>query len=225
MSVQRALKSLTKIPYFANIPTADLEEIAQTAVKKTYESDEVVFWEGDPSAGLYVIEIGWFKIIKISPNGREQVIKFMGPGEAFNALSLFANIPNPATAMALESATAWLIPQDIMLSLLDTYPKLARGVILILAGRVQHLVGLVEDLSLRSVESRLARLLLEQASDETVHRQQWATQTEIAARIGTVTDVLSRALRKLTEEGLISVTRHQIKILDPAELEIRANNE
>ncbi|MEK6222807.1 MAG: Crp/Fnr family transcriptional regulator [Chloroflexota bacterium] len=225
MSVPRALKSLKKIPYFSNIPSADLEDIAGTAVKKTYAADDVVFWEGDPSTGLYVIEDGWFKIIKISPNGREQVIKFVGPEEAFNALSLFANIPNPATAMALESATVWLIPNEIMLGLLDTYPKLARGVIQILAGRVQYLVGMVEDLSLRSVESRLARLLLEQASDETVQRQQWATQTEIAARIGTVTDVLSRALRKLTEESLISVTRHQIKILDPVELKVRADNE
>ena len=222
MPASKVLKILSGISYFSEIPEANLETIAQTAIQKSYDPDQAIFVEGDRSAGLYIVEKGWFKIIKVSPNGREQVINIIGPGEAFNALSLFADVPNQATAIALESSTAWHIPQEVMLQMLDTYPKLAQAIIKILSGRVQHLVSLVEDLSLRSVESRLARLLLEQASDETVHREQWATQTELAARLGTVTEVLSRTLRKLTEEGLIQVSRHQIQILNPEELEIRA---
>ena len=223
MPASKVLKILSGISYFSEIPESNLETIAQTAIQKSYDPDQAIFIEGDRSAGLYIVEKGWFKIIKVSPNGREQVINIIGPGEAFNALSLFADVPNQATAIALESSTAWHIPQEVMLQMLDTYPKLAQAIIKILSGRVQHLVSLVEDLSLRSVESRLARLLLEQASDETVHREQWATQTELAARLGTVTEVLSRTLRKLTEEGLIQVSRHQIQILNPEELEIRAN--
>jgi CRP/FNR family transcriptional regulator len=73
---------------------------------------------------------------------------------------------------------------------------------------------MVEDLSLRSVEARLARLLLEQAQGESVRRRRWATQAEMASRLGTVPDVVNRALRKLAEEGLIHVERHQIQILD-----------
>jgi len=225
MSDNRAFKTLSKVPYFSEIAESDLMVIAKAAVQKNFDPEQAVFLEGDPSPGLYVVEKGWFKIVKISPNGREQVINFIGPGEAFNALSLFADIPNPASAIALESSTAWLVRQEIMLQMLDAYPKLAKAVIRILAGRVQHLVSLVEDLSLRSVEARLARLLLEQANGETVHRQQWATQSELAARLGTVTDVLSRALRKLAEEGIIQVSRHQIQILDLAELEARAKYE
>ena len=82
------------------------------------------------------------------------------------------------------------------------------------AGRVVHLVRLVEDLSLRSVEARLARLLLEQAEGETIPRQRWATQAEMAARLGTVPDVVNRTLRKLAETGIIKVERHQIQIMD-----------
>ncbi|MDH3942636.1 MAG: Crp/Fnr family transcriptional regulator [Anaerolineae bacterium] len=224
MSASEALNILSNVPYFSEIAEEDLENIAKQALPKEYGPDQVVFQEGDRSAGLFVVESGWFKVIKISPGGREQVINFIGPGEAFNALSLFADIPNPATAIALESAKLWLIRHEVMLQMIDAYPNLAQAVIKTLAGRVLHLVALVEDLSLRSVESRLARLLLEQAADETVHRQKWATQTELAARLGTVTDVLSRALRKLSDDGLISVSRHQIQVLKPAELEARANS-
>jgi len=72
----------------------------------------------------------------------------------------------------------------------------------------------VENLSLRSVESRLAVFLLGQAKTDTIHRRKWATQAEMAAHLGTVPDVLNRALRKLAEEGLIEVARHQIHILN-----------
>jgi len=91
-----------------------------------------------------------------------------------------------------------------------------------LAVRLQHLVSLVEDLSLRTVEERLSRLLLEHSEQGTLQRRRWATQTEMAARLGTVPDVLSRALRKLADEGLIRVARHQIEILDLKGLEERA---
>jgi len=79
----------------------------------------------------------------------------------------------------------------------------------------------VEDLSLRTVEARLARFLLEQATGGVLRRQRWATQAEMAARLGTVPDELNRALRSLAEEGLIQVKRHQIQILDRQGLEAK----
>ena len=81
---------------------------------------------------------------------------------------------------------------------------------------------MVEDLSLRSVEARLARLILEQAEGEAVQRQRWATQAEMAARLGTVPDVVNRTLRKLAAAGLIHVERQQIRILDGEGLRVVA---
>jgi CRP/FNR family cyclic AMP-dependent transcriptional regulator len=106
--------------------------------------------------------------------------------------------------------------------LIDEYPALCRVVIQNLAQRVLHLMGLVEDLSLRSVEARLSRLLLEQATGDVMNRQRWSTQAEMAARLGTVPDVLNRALRGLVEEDLIRLERHQIQILDRQGLEAKA---
>jgi CRP/FNR family cyclic AMP-dependent transcriptional regulator len=92
-----------------------------------------------------------------------------------------------------------------------------------LAGRVLHLISLVDDLSLRTVEARLARLLVEQAVGDKVYRKKWATQAEMAARLGTVPDVLSRSLRNLAEQGVIQVERSLIQILDMEALEQKAN--
>jgi CRP/FNR family transcriptional regulator len=105
-----------------------------------------------------------------------------------------------------------------MHGLLDEYPALARRVIHDLADRVLHLVSLVEDLSLRSVESRLAHLLIEESQNGLIQRKRWATQSEMARRLGTVPDVLNRLLRKMVENGILQVERQQIKILDMEQL-------
>lgn len=205
---------LKRVSYFSHLDSTSLKSVRQAAIPRTFDPDQVVFIEGEPCSGLYIIEYGWLKVIKISLDGREQVLNTLGPGEIFNAFSVFTGALNQATVTALEESQLWMVPRDSMLRLLDDSPKLSRVVIEDLAGRIQHLISLVEDLSLRTVEARLARLLLEQADGDIVERKPWATQAEIAARLGTVSDVLSRVLRKLVAEGRISLSRNQIQILD-----------
>jgi CRP-like cAMP-binding protein len=114
--------------------------------------------EGDPCAGLYVVQEGWLKSVKVSPAGREQVVRFIGPGETFNEVGLLADTPNQVTVIALEAATVWLIRRDVLVRLLEADRRLARAITQNLANRVLHLMSLIEDLSLRTVESRLARV-------------------------------------------------------------------
>lgn len=215
----KALKILSAVPYFSGLDSDTLTAVARTAIRRKFAPGQVVLIEGQPAAGLFVVESGWLKANKISTEGREQVLQTLGSGDSFNAVSVFTGAPNPATVEALEKAVVWLVPRQEMLDLLDKNPTLARVIIQELAGQVTHLIELVEDLSLRSVESRLARLLLEHARDATLLRHRWATQAEMAARLGTVPDVLNRALRKLAAEGHIQVARHQIQIIDRQGLE------
>ena len=217
-----AAKTLTAVPYFAELDPATLETIAQAAIRRDYQAGQVVFWAGEPCAGLHVVQDGWFKVIKLSADGREQVLRIVGAGETFAEISVFADKPNPATVIALEPSTVLVVRRDAMLQLLDRRPGIARHILQNMAERVLHLVTLVEDLSLRTVEARLARLLLERATEGTLHRYRWATQTEMAARLGTVLVVLNRALHNLTAKGLIEVQRHQIKIIDREGLEAQA---
>ncbi len=220
--VSRALEVLSAAPYFQELDLAVADMVAQAAVKRDYDTGQFVLFEGEPSAGLFIVERGWVKAIKISPDGREQVLNIVGPGEAFNMLSVFTGAANPASVVALEPATLWVIYQEAMQRLLDSQPQLVRRVIQVMAGRILHLIDLVEDLSLRSVEARLARLLVEEADNGIVQRRRWATQAEIAARLGTVPDVLNRVFRKLVEEELIQLDRQQISILDLEGLEAKA---
>ena len=218
----QAVNLFSSIPYFQDLDPVVVRQIVQAAVQRDYDTGQFVLFEGEPSSGLFIVERGWVKAIKISPDGREQVLNIVGSGEAFNMISVFTGAVNPASVVALEPTTLWVIFQDAMQGLLDTQPQLARRIIQVLAGRILHLVDLVEDLSLRSVEARLARLLVDESENGIVERKRWATQTEIAARLGTVPDVLNRAFRKLVEEELIHLERHQISILNLEGLESKA---
>ena len=222
---REAIQALSAISYFANLDAATLESIAQTMQRQNYQAGQIIFLGGEACTGLYIIETGWVKAVKFSANGREQVLHFLGPGEALNMVGVLSGSVNPATAIALEATTAWIVRQEQILGLSEDYPELARMIIQDLAKRIHYLIGLIEDLSLRSVEARLARFLLEQASEGVVHRQRWATQAELAARLGTVPDVLNRALTSLTEAGLIQVERRQIDLLDASGLAAKAAQE
>lgn len=224
-SSQEAIEALSAVSYFSGLDRPALQSVVRTAVRRDYDTGQVVFVEGEPCAGLCLVQDGWLKIVKLSPDGREQILRVVGPGEVCNEVAVFACHPNPATGIALDEASVWIIEPETIHRLLDQVPGLARAVIHGLAERVLHLLGLVEDLSLRTVEARLARVLIERATADTLHRHPWATQTEMAARLGTVPDVLSRVLRKLADEGLVRVSRHQIRILDREGLRVKAQSE
>lgn len=212
--LEKVIQELNSIPLFAGLDEPSLHELAQACRWREYAAGEVVVLEGEAQPSLYYLEYGWLKVVRISPAGREQILRFLEPGETFNEINVFAKQTNPATAIALEPVSIWLIPQEALLTLIDEHSGFARHVITKLADRMLYLVSLVTDLSLRPVTGRLARLLLEDATDGVLHRPRWYTQAELAARLGTVPDVIQRALRTLEADGFITVERHQIHILD-----------
>ncbi len=211
---QALTEILQSLSMFSGADRASLEEMAAQAVWRTYRSGEIVFLEGEAAPALYILETGWLKVVKISPRGREQVLRFLGPGESFNEVGVFTDQPTPATAIALEDVGLWQIHRQVVRNVLLRHPEVALGVVERMAERVLQLVTLAADLSLRSVEARLARWLLEESTDDVVERRRWTTQAELAAHLGTVPDVLNRALRGLSEAGYIQVDRRRIQILD-----------
>ncbi|MGB3904955.1 MAG: Crp/Fnr family transcriptional regulator, partial [Anaerolineae bacterium] len=142
------------VPYFAHLDEIALEAVAQSATSRRYGRGEVIFLEGDPCAGLGIVEEGRVKIYKLSPDGREQVVKLIGPGESFNEVAVLDGGANPASAMAVLESTLLIIDRGSMLGLLSRYPSLAVGIIENLSARARHLLSLVEDLSLRTVTAR-----------------------------------------------------------------------
>jgi len=221
-SVSTLKSALSTVPYFSGLDERVLESISAVTVRHHYEGGEIVFLEGEPCQGLYIVQEGWLKSVITSAGGREQIIRLVGPGQAFNEIGvLLRENRNLVTVQATEPSAVWVIHRQALLKLMDETPILCRIITQRLADRVVNLMKLVEDLSLRTVEGRLARLLIDQSIGEGMRRH-WATQAEMASRLGTVPDVINRALHKLEAEGLIRIVRHQIEIVDHMRLEQRA---
>jgi CRP/FNR family transcriptional regulator len=216
------LKRLQNFEFLRGLRNETLLELANSARWKVYPPDAVIFWEGDIETHLFYLQYGWLKVIKTGPDGREQILRFLGPGEIFNEIGVFAKRPNPATAITLEESGVWHIPRHALEQVLFSHPHTALQIMENMAERFISLVELTADLSLRPVEARLAKLLIEQSLDGIFTRRGWSTLTELAAHLGTVPDVLSRALRELSKAGLIEVDRQQIRILNRDGLAQRA---
>jgi CRP-like cAMP-binding protein len=212
------LDLLRHVPYFAGLTDDLLAELAAAALEKRYPRGQVIFLEGDPCAGLYVVGSGRVKIYQLSLQGREHILHQLGPGDTFNDVPALDGGPNPASAAAVTDTHLWVIPRSDLRRLAHAHPELAWALTESIARRTRHLVAIVEDLALRSVKARLAKLLLAKAEEAAglseIQRDQMVSQAEMAAQLGTVREMVGRALRELSDEGLITFDRHRIVITD-----------
>jgi CRP/FNR family transcriptional regulator len=222
MQIDTLLKRLRTFEFLRGLEEATLAKLAASGVWKVFSTSSVVFWEGDTEINLYYLQYGWLKVVKTAPDGRQQTLRFLAPGEIFNEIGVFAGRPNPATAIALEESGIWLIPRPALEEVLLAHPHTSLQIMENMADRFISLVELTADLSLRSVEARLAKLLLEQMDGDVIERRRWTTQTELAAHLGTVPDVVSRVVRAFTRAGLIEMDKTNIHILDRTGLAERA---
>lgn len=218
--------TLSKIEHFKALPIEAQNAIINVAIPRQYKAGQVIYLEGEPAEFVYILEKGWVKATRMTHEGREQGLLFLRPVEIFGDIAVFSGTTYPGTVTALEDVEAWLIPAQVLMLLVKQYPALALAIIQRLSERVLHYIGLVEDLSLRSVEARLASTLLRHAELQNeqlvVSRREWTTLDEMAIRLGTVRDVLSRAMKVLETENLIIVNKQSIQLLDPRGLAERA---
>ena len=220
------IDTLQRVPHFASLAKETQAALAAYASRRSFAAGQVIYVEGEPAETIYILETGWVKATRMTLEGREQALMFLRPVEVFGDIAVFAGTPYPGTVVALEAVSVLTIPAITLLELIPRCPDLAMAIIHHLSGRVLHYVNLVEDLSLRSVEARLARTLLQHAElregQLIVPRREWTTFDEMAVRLGTVRDVLGRALKTLEAEKLLQVEKQSIIILDPQGLAGRA---
>ncbi len=209
---------INAIIYFEGIIEKEIEYITENSILKRYSAGETIFIEGDLAKGLWIVELGRVKIYKLNQNGNEHILHLIGPGKTFNDIGALDTGNNPANAAALsDTVKVWLIPKDIISTILSRNPQMALNIIRLLAKRVRSLVGQIEDLTLYSVISRLARFLLKQADDPSLSGP-GVTRTAIAAHLNTTPQTISVALRELGTSGAIKFDRHQIQIIDDDKL-------
>jgi CRP-like cAMP-binding protein len=212
LHVEDDWRFLSAVPYFHGLSRDEVSRIGSWCHARELAGGEVLLLEGAPADALYVVRRGGVRVFKTSPMGKEQVLIILGPGETFNDVPVFDGGPNPAGAQAVESgAGVCVLPAPRVLQLMATNPQVAANIIRVLAGRLRHLTTLVEDLSFRTILHRLARLLLEEAARSGGNVT--VPQHELAARVGTAREVISRALRELEQHGAITRRRdHGIEV-------------
>jgi CRP-like cAMP-binding protein len=210
------VEHLRGIPYFQSLEAQVLERIRASVFEARLEKGQILFTEGEPAQAMYVVRSGQVKIFKLSPDGREQVLRIAGAGDCFNEVPIFDEGPNPANAQGVEPATLWGIRRSDMRRLVEEHPAIAIGFLKAFAGKLRYFTRKVEDLSFRSVTGRVAKLLLEIAEDDGkggVRLKQQFTQQEMAAVVGTAREMIGRAFKALEKEGAIKLDRHRIVVL------------
>lgn len=207
------------VRYFRTLSPETLRALAAVTQRVHYQAGAVIFLEGEPAQAMYVVQEGVVKISRLSREGREHILHLIQPGDSFNDVAVLDGGDNPASAIAQTDVVLWRISRADLRRLVDRYPDLAWALLEDLASRARYLVGLVEDLAMRSVRGRLARLLLTEAEKSKTAVVPWLlTQEEMAARLGTVREMVGRTLRSLAADGIIEFDRHRIVILDPERL-------
>lgn len=204
------LTLLRRVPYFSQVPEAQLLSLTDGAVRRSFSAGQIIFLEGEESSGLWIVEKGRVKAYKLS-EGREYILRFFGPGDTFNDLAALDNSPNVASAMAVTKVDAWVIPVSTFMAVLQANHELCLAVLQGMAGRMRELVNRVEDLALRPVTARLARFLLEQIEDPSLTHPA-VTRALIANHLATTPESISRSLRALEAAGAIRSDRHRIII-------------
>ncbi len=214
---------LSEIALFAALSESELQGLAQRAVEKRYAPDEMLFWEGEECAGIFLIVQGSVKIFRTSPGGREVMLSIESAPASVAELPLFDGGSYPASVRVVEPVVSLFINKNDFQQVCRQYPEVALKVLAVVGRRLRHLVGLVEAMTFGSVTQRLARLLLDASKGAGAATFDLPlTHQELASRLGTVREVVSRNLTRFRAQGLIRIQDRQVEILNRAGLEQEA---
>ncbi len=218
------VEALRHITLFAQLGQEELAHVAAMTIERHYERGDLIVLEGDPGGALHYVRSGLVKVFKISPSGKEQVLRLIAAGYTFNDVPALDGGPNPANVAAMEPSIVYVIRCAELRTLIMTRPEVAEAVVRTLTSALRHLVALVEDLSLRHVTARVAKILLDQeiASQE-AQRAYHLTQQEMAALAGTAREVVGRSLKELEMAGAIEMRQGRAVVLNRERLRLLAS--
>jgi CRP/FNR family transcriptional regulator, dissimilatory nitrate respiration regulator len=216
------VNTLRSCQLFTGLPPADLQNIADVTVVKSLAKGEYLFHEGGPARGFYVVQRGAVNVHRVTASGKEQIIHVFRTGDSFAEVALAAPTGYPADARALEATQVLLVQKDGILALLKRQPELALRMLGSMSSHLRVLVGQLEDLTVKDVETRLANWLVKRCPDpqsETPAKIELTMPKRVlAAELGTVGETFSRTLAKFRGLKLLTVKGKTITVLSPSKL-------
>lgn len=220
--------TLRKTALFSGLSDKVLDRLAACAFPRRFAKRQVIFSEGEPCRGLYVVESGFVKIFKTSARGREQVLSIEGPGATVAELPVFDGGNYPASAAAETEALLLFIGKKEFQSVCLEHPEAAMQVLKVVGKRLRQLVDLIERISFTTVRRRLVALLSRLAREKgrpTPHGIEFTltiTNQQLSAQIGTVRELVSRTMSRLQVDGIIRVEGRTVIVPDPEALHSEA---
>ncbi len=226
MTADATKRLIAEVLFFKGLSEGELEEIQAIARERTYQRHQVLFSDGEEGSGFFLVVEGQVKVFKMSPEGKEQILHILGPGEPVGQVAVFAGESFPANAQALRESRILFFPRDAFVALIHRKPSLALNMLAILSNRLREFTVQIESLSLKEVPARLAVYLLtlaeEQGGADDVALQM--TKAQLASVIGTIPETLSRIFNRMAQAGMIQVDGRTIHLLDRSALEELADS-
>ena len=224
-----SIDQLRRCPLFSGLKEEDLKRIRAIALPKHVAKKGILFSEGEEARGFYVILTGRVKLFKISPGGKELILHVVSAPDAFAEASLFLEGKYPAFAQALSDSQLLFFPGREFIQLIERNPRLSINMIVSLSTFLKRLAVLIEELSLKEVSSRIAKYVMDLstrgAKDGKSLREVELdlSKTQLAMKLGTISETLSRTLSKMKAKRMIDVQKNKIVILNREALELLAS--
>jgi len=203
---------------FSGLKDPDLAELATITVRRKFRKGESLFSEGDEATGFYLLVAGSLKLCRVAHDGREKVLHFVRPGETFAEAAFFGDGKYPAEARAMESGEVLYLPREGFLELMGRNPGFSLNLVVSLSLMLRRFARQIEELSFADVTSRLASFLVRRAEEKSTsfggitYVDLGIKKGEIASRLGTASETISRTFKKLKEEGIIEVQGNRVVI-------------
>ncbi len=225
MLTMMSIDLLKRCPLFAGLKEEDLKRIRAIAITKKYGKKDVLFSEGGEAKGFFVVLSGKVKLYKVSSEGKEQILHVVSAPDAFAEAALFLEGRYPAFAEALMDTQLLFFPKREFVQMIEKNPQLSINMIVSLSQYLRKFASLIEELSLREVSARIAKYLI----DLSVKRSKEGkdpreveldlSKTQLASKLGTISETLSRTLAKMKAKGIIDVQKNKIRILNRSVLD------
>jgi CRP/FNR family transcriptional regulator len=206
---------LKKNDLFSCLDRFQISRLSRAVIVKRYKRGALIFSEGEPASGFYIIAEGKVKIYKLSAQGKEYIMHIGGSGDSVAGVAVFSNQNYPAYAQAMSNSALLFFPKTAFLEALKEEPEIGMRMLGALASRQRRFVDTIEDLSLRDVLGRLSRYLLNLTQEKGKLTFELDIQkSDLALKLATVPETLSRNLKKLKAKRIISLNGKTITILD-----------
>lgn len=205
---------------FAALSQDELASLGRTVRRRRYATNQLLFSEGDPCEGLFIVAAGRVRVFKLSAGGREHVLTMEGPGSSIAELPVFDGGDYPASAAAAEESEVLLLSRKQFRAFCTDHPEVMWKVLEVVGGRLRRLVGIIEELSFTTVRQRLIGFLLKNAKAEGTTTERGTAflmegnHQQVAAEIGTVRELVSRNLARLQAQGYVEINGREVTIVD-----------